>query len=68
MSWLWRGPWLVIKWVWAGIVLFFYVLFGLLSILTWFDSNSTSYGGGSSGRKAPEPPNKDEPGDRRKAS
>ena len=67
MSWLWRGPWFVIKWVWVGIVLFFYVLFGLLSILTWFDTTSTSYGGGSSGRKPPEP-KKDDAGDQRKAS
>jgi hypothetical protein len=57
MWWLIKGPWAIVKWVWAGIVLFFYGLFALLSILTWFDAEPTVYNNNLPRGKAkpPEP-------------
>jgi hypothetical protein len=43
MGWLIRGPWAVIKWIWAGIVLVGYVLWGILSIVTWFTADAEVY-------------------------
>jgi hypothetical protein len=56
MWWLIRGPWEVVKWIWAGIVLFFYALFGILNVLTWFDAEPTVYNNNNPPRGGKEPP------------
>jgi hypothetical protein len=53
MGWLIKGPWIVIKWIWAGIVLIGYVLWGILNIMTWFDTNETTYNLNRAKPKAP---------------
>jgi hypothetical protein len=67
MWWLIRGPWAVVKWIWAGIVLVGYVLWGLLNIMTWFDANETTYNN-PYGAKPKTPPQEGEPDAERKAS
>ena len=57
MGWLIKGPWAAIKWIWAGIVLVLYVLFGILSIFTWFTAEPTVYNNNPpTGGRKPDPP------------
>jgi hypothetical protein len=56
MGWMIKGPWAVIKWIWAGIVLFFYVLFTILSVFTWFTAEPTVYNNNPpTGGRKPDP-------------
>ncbi len=61
MWWPVRGPWEVVKWIWAGIVLFFYALFAILNVLTWFDAEPTVYNNNPPrGGRGKEPPKEGE--------
>ena len=69
MGWFWRGPWAILTWIWGGIVLLFYGLFAILSVLSWFEAEPTVYnnnppGGGNKTRPKREAANPGERGTR----